>query len=66
MELGERLSEKQYRSLAERWRQLAAEATTPHAKNHLLKLARQCEFLGGGVGRARGEAEEPGLLDAPR
>jgi hypothetical protein len=30
-----------------RWRRLAVEATTPHTKSHLLKLAQQCEFLAG-------------------
>jgi hypothetical protein len=45
---GERLSVRQYRSQAARWRQLAAEATTPLARSHLLKLAQQCDFLAGG------------------
>jgi hypothetical protein len=48
MDMGERLSARQYRSNAVRWRQLAAEATTPLARNHLLKLAQQCDFLAGG------------------
>jgi hypothetical protein len=48
MESGGRVSAKQYRSQAARWRQLAAEATTPYARNHLLKLAQQSEFLAGG------------------
>ena len=54
MEAGARVSAKQYRSQAARWRELAAQATTPFARNHLLKLAQQCEFLAGGslgVGR---------------
>ena len=45
------MSAQQYRSLAVRWRRLAADATTPRARNHLLTLARQCEFLAdGGIG----------------
>jgi hypothetical protein len=48
MDQGERPSIGQYRSQAARWRQLAAEATTPLARNHLLKLAQQCDFLAGG------------------
>jgi len=50
MDLGERLTAKQYRSQAARWRQFAAEATTPQTRTHLLGLARQCEFLAGNVG----------------
>ena len=49
MDLSERPSAAGYRSLAVRWRQLAADATTPKARNHLLTLARQCEFLAGGT-----------------
>ena len=45
------MSAQQYRSLAVRWRGLAADATTARARNHLLTLARQCEFLAdGGIG----------------
>jgi hypothetical protein len=59
-----RISKTGYQNLAERWRRLAADATTPGARNHLLTLARQCEFLALGVGTARDAPEEPGLLDA--
>jgi hypothetical protein len=60
MELPERrMSGAQYRNLAGRWRQLAADATTPRARDHLLTLARQCEFLAlGGVRLERNEPEE--------
>jgi hypothetical protein len=61
MEGGERPSKAKYRGLAERWRRLAADATTPHTRNHLLKLARQCEFLALGTGTARYEPEELGF-----
>jgi hypothetical protein len=44
---GERRSQQQWRHQAVRWRRLAVEATTPHTKSHLLKLAQQCEFLAG-------------------
>jgi len=64
MDLGERLSTTAYQRLAERWRRLAADATTPQTRNHLLTLARQCEFLALGVGTARDEPEEPGFLGA--
>jgi hypothetical protein len=69
MESDGRVSASQHRHHAARWRQLAAEATTPFARNHLLKLAQQCEFLAGGslgVGTARDQPEEPGLLGAPQ
>jgi hypothetical protein len=42
-----RLSGTQYRRLAARWRRLAEDATTPQTREHLLALARQCEFLAG-------------------
>jgi hypothetical protein len=62
MEGAEPPSKAKYRRLAERWRRLAADATTPHTRNHLLKLARQCEFLALG-GRPAGDAsEEPEFL----
>jgi hypothetical protein len=63
MDLGERLSTTAYQRLAERWRRLAVDATTPQTRNHLLKLAQQCEFLALGIG-ARDQPEEPGLLGA--
>jgi hypothetical protein len=40
-----RMSKTEYDRLAERWRRLAADATTAQTRNHLLTLARQCEFL---------------------
>jgi hypothetical protein len=46
---GVRLSARQLRDQAARWRTLAAEATTPHTRNHLLKLAQQSEFLASGM-----------------
>jgi hypothetical protein len=58
------LSTTEYQRLAERWRRLAADATTPHTRNHLLALARQCEFLALGLGTARDAPEAPGLLGA--
>lgn len=59
------LSAKEYRDLAARWRRLAAEATTPHTRNHLLKLARQCEALAlGPPGTARDEPDDPEFLGA--
>ena len=58
------LSTTEYQCLAERWRRLAADATTAQMRNHLLTLARQCEFLALGVGTARDEPEEPGFLGA--
>ena len=56
------------RRLAERWRRLAEDATTPQTRNHLLGLARQCEYLalGGLDMRAGDEQEGPGLPDALR
>jgi hypothetical protein len=45
-----RILKTEYQRLAERWRRLAADATTPQTRNHLLTLARQCEFLAGNVG----------------
>ena len=57
-----RASRGEYRRLAVRWRRLAAEATTPQTRNHLLTLARQCEFLAGNVDDVIAEiaAEEQG------
>ena len=59
MEGAPRPSKSEYRRLAERWRRLAEDATTPKTRNHLLKLARQCEFLALGIGTARDASEEP-------
>lgn len=58
-----RLSVAEYRGLAARWRQLAADATTPKTRNHLLTLARQCDYLAGNVGDVIAEiaAEEQEL-----
>jgi hypothetical protein len=61
-----RVSKTEYQRLAERWRRLAADATTPRARNHLLTLARQCEFLALGVEVARDTPEAPGLFGAPQ
>jgi hypothetical protein len=62
------MSKTQYRGLAARWRQLAAEATTPKTRNHLLTLARQCEFLAGGgvVSEAQPEPEIAGQPGVPQ
>ena len=49
MDFSGRLSTAEYRSLAARWRQLAADATTPKTSSHLLTLARQCDYLAGNV-----------------
>jgi hypothetical protein len=49
MDIPGRLSVTEYRSLATRWRRLAADATTPKTKTHLLTLARQCDFLAGSL-----------------
>lgn len=46
---GVRLSARQLRDQAARWRTLASEATTPKTRNHLLKLAQQSEFLASGL-----------------
>ena len=46
---GVRLSAGQLRSQAARWRALAAQATTPQTREHLLKLAQQSEFLASGL-----------------
>jgi hypothetical protein len=46
---GVRLSARQLRDQAVRWRALATEATTPQTKSHLLKLAQQSEFLASGL-----------------
>jgi hypothetical protein len=46
---GVRLSARQLRDQAVRWRTLAAGATTPKTRNHLLKLAQQSEFLASGL-----------------
>jgi len=52
MDVPARVSGAEYRRLAARWRRLAEDATTQKARNHLLGLARQCEFLGcGGIDR---------------
>ena len=67
MELPGRASAAAYRQLGERWRRLAAEATTAGARNHLLSLARQCEFLARpGVASAPAvpDSEESETLDA--
>ena len=67
MDLSGRGSAAGYRSLADRWRRLAEDATTPRTRNHLLGLARQCEFLAlGGVNRmsaAGDDREERWVLD---
>lgn len=60
MDVSERPSASEYRSLAERWRQLAAEATTPRMRKQLLDKAREYEALASGTGtaaqqRAQGE-----------
>jgi hypothetical protein len=57
-----RISKTEYQSLAVRWRRLAADATTPQTRTHLLTLARQCEFLAGSVDDviAENAAEEHG------
>jgi hypothetical protein len=52
-----RVSPGEYRSLSARWRRLAADATTSWTRDHLLKLARQCEFLAGNVDQVRDEIE---------
>jgi hypothetical protein len=64
MDLSGRVSRGEYSRLAARWRRLAVDATTPQTRNHLLTLARQCEFLaGGGIELAPAKPEEPGLLE---
>jgi hypothetical protein len=61
-----RTSKTEYQRLAERWRRLAADATTPHARNHLLTLARQCEFLAGDQAAVTGmDREGAEHRDAP-
>ena len=62
MEGATRPSKTEYRRLAERWRRLAVDATTPQTRDHLLKLARQCEFIALGNQPARDEPEEPEFL----
>lgn len=65
---GERLSAQQWRHQAARWRRLAAEATTPHTKSRLLKLAQQCEFIAGDLiprGTAPIESVEPQDVEFP-
>ena len=47
-----KLSVRQLCDQAVRWRDLAAEATTPQARGHLIKLAQQCEFLASGLASA--------------
>ena len=67
MDFSGRLSAIEYRNLAARWRALAADATTPKTRNHLLSLARQCEFLAGGdAGLERTDGEAPGFFGAPK
>ena len=70
MDLSDRMSGAQHRSLAARWRRLAEDATTPQTRNHLLTLVRQCEYLAGGrrdmVKPADDEQEETGRPDVPR
>jgi hypothetical protein len=69
VDLSTQVSKGEYRRLAARWRRLAVEATTPKTRNHLLTLARQCEFLAGGDSMpvvAADAPEEPRLLDAPQ
>jgi len=65
-----RVSPGEYGRLAARWRRLAEDATTPRTRNHLLMLARQCEFLAGNVADVTAEIaaqeNEAGQPDAPR
>jgi hypothetical protein len=56
MDRSEPLSKDEYLRLAERWRQLATDATTRQIRNRLLTLARQCEFLALGI---QGEGNQP-------
>jgi hypothetical protein len=64
-----RVSVSEYRSMAARWRRLAADATTPRTRKHLLALARQCEFLAGNVGdviaEIAAEENEASLPETP-
>jgi hypothetical protein len=50
MDLSVRLSAAEYCSLAERWRALAAEATTVRTREQLLNKAREYEALASGTG----------------
>jgi len=65
-----RMSKTEYHRLAERWRRLAADATTAQTRNHLLTLARQCEFLASNVGdvivQLAAEDHGAGQPDAPQ
>jgi hypothetical protein len=66
MDGGIRLSAVQHRHQAMRWRQLAAEATTPQTKKHLLALARDYEARAGDLMPIRAaRREEPKFLDTP-
>lgn len=64
MDRSEPLSKGEYQRLAERWRQLAADATTQQIRNRLLTLARQCEFLALGVDPEGDQRRESSFLDA--
>jgi hypothetical protein len=44
---------EKYRSEAERWRRLAAEATTPLVRDQLLERAREFETIAGALSLAR-------------
>jgi hypothetical protein len=64
MDRSEPLSKGEYQRLAERWRQLAADATTQQIRNRLLALARQCEFLALGVQLGGDQRRESSSFDA--
>ena len=64
MDRSEPLSKGEYQRLAERWRQLAADATTQQIRNRLLTLARQCEFLALGMQLEGDQPRESSSLDA--
>lgn len=64
MDRSEPLSKGEYQRLAERWRQLAADATTQQIRNRLLTLARQCEFLALGVQLEGDQRRDSSSLDA--
>jgi hypothetical protein len=57
-----RIPKTEYQRLAERWRRLAADATTPQTRNHLLTLAGQREFLAGNVGDVIAKIAQPQTL----
>jgi len=61
MDGSSRISAREYRRLAERWRRLAADATTDRARTHLLALAQQCDYLAGGRSAGDAQAEPPQL-----